>query len=176
MEDGKMNKAHQVKLAAMLLALTWGVSSKAEAGCGGNSSCGMSNNNVQQAADKQTNLVQYTCPMHPEVVSNLAGNCPKCGMNLIKVEGKAAEKSDANSDMAAQCRQLTAEFKGLQDHFDTMMKLTDVDDLAPAMIKHSEMMDQFAKHLEKHLEMCRQMSSGASGQKPDDTVTSIHKH
>ncbi|MEK7812320.1 MAG: heavy metal-binding domain-containing protein [Candidatus Desantisbacteria bacterium] len=27
---------------------------------------------------------QYTCPMHPEVISDKPGNCPKCGMNLVK--------------------------------------------------------------------------------------------
>lgn len=26
--------------------------------------------------------VEYTCPMHPEVVQNEPGQCPKCGMNL----------------------------------------------------------------------------------------------
>lgn len=25
---------------------------------------------------------QYTCPMHPEVVQDKPGKCPKCGMNL----------------------------------------------------------------------------------------------
>lgn len=24
----------------------------------------------------------YTCPMHPEVVSDKAGTCPECGMDL----------------------------------------------------------------------------------------------
>lgn len=24
----------------------------------------------------------YICPMHPDVVSNERGKCPKCGMNL----------------------------------------------------------------------------------------------
>lgn len=30
--------------------------------------------------------VVYTCPMHPEVVSEGPGKCPKCGMNLVKKE------------------------------------------------------------------------------------------
>src|SRR5260221_12183221 len=28
------------------------------------------------------NAAKYTCPMHPEVVSDQPGNCPKCGMTL----------------------------------------------------------------------------------------------
>jgi len=27
---------------------------------------------------------QYACPMHPEVISDKPGKCPKCGMNLEK--------------------------------------------------------------------------------------------
>ena len=27
--------------------------------------------------------MQYTCPMHPEVVQENPGNCPKCGMKLV---------------------------------------------------------------------------------------------
>ena len=35
---------------------------------------------------------QYTCPHHPEVVSDKAGKCPKCGMDLVpkKTESKQA--------------------------------------------------------------------------------------
>ena len=27
---------------------------------------------------------QYTCSMHPEVVQDKPGNCPKCGMKLVE--------------------------------------------------------------------------------------------
>jgi Cu+-exporting ATPase len=36
--------------------------------------------------------VEYTCPMHPEVVSDRPGACPKCGMAL---EPRVADLSDA---------------------------------------------------------------------------------
>ena len=36
---------------------------------------------------------KYTCPMHPEVVMNKPGKCPKCGMALVKMKpGKKASK------------------------------------------------------------------------------------
>jgi rubrerythrin len=30
----------------------------------------------------------YTCPMHPEVISDQPGKCPKCEMDLVPVEPK----------------------------------------------------------------------------------------
>jgi hypothetical protein len=40
------------------------------------------NQNTNQAA--QQHVVQYTCPMHPEVVQDKPGKCPKCGMDLVE--------------------------------------------------------------------------------------------
>ncbi len=37
----------------------------------------------------------YTCPMHPEIVSNSPGNCPKCGMALEPKEPEAAEEKNS---------------------------------------------------------------------------------
>ena len=35
----------------------------------------------------------YTCPMHPEIRTDKPGNCPKCGMTLVKEKPKAVKKS-----------------------------------------------------------------------------------
>jgi Cu2+-exporting ATPase len=43
---------------------------------------------------------KYTCPMHPEIVQDKPGKCPKCGMNLVPVKDEAAKSmSHAHHDM-----------------------------------------------------------------------------
>lgn len=36
------------------------------------------------AAKTKAVKVLYTCKMHPEVISDKPGKCPKCGMTLVK--------------------------------------------------------------------------------------------
>lgn len=48
----------------------------------------------QQKKNVMANVV-YTCPMHPEVLKDKPGKCPKCGMNLVKKE--APKKAVSNS-------------------------------------------------------------------------------
>lgn len=35
-----------------------------------------------------TAKVQYTCTMHPEVITDKPGKCPKCGMTLVEKKAK----------------------------------------------------------------------------------------
>ena len=41
---------------------------------------------------KQNDSLLYTCSMHPEIQSNQKGNCPKCGMTLIKKDTRSINK------------------------------------------------------------------------------------
>jgi Heavy metal binding domain len=40
------------------------------------------------AASEQQQIQKYTCLMHPEVVMDHPGNCPKCGMKLVPLKEK----------------------------------------------------------------------------------------
>ena len=52
----------------------------------------MSPADVQQA-------VTYTCPMHPEIHADKPGNCPKCGMPLVKEKVKNNSGNPETMDM-----------------------------------------------------------------------------
>ena len=36
------------------------------------------------SASSSASAQKYTCSMHPEVVADSAGKCPKCGMELVE--------------------------------------------------------------------------------------------
>ena len=38
--------------------------------------------------------VEYTCPMHPEIVRNEPGNCPICGMDLVPIMAQKDNKEE----------------------------------------------------------------------------------
>jgi hypothetical protein len=45
---------------------------------------------------EQDSTQKYTCTMHPEVVMDHPGNCPKCGMKLVPIN--KSKRSTSNSD------------------------------------------------------------------------------
>lgn len=56
---------------------------------------------------KEASKVEYTCSMHPEVISNKPGTCPKCGMELVvkeaKVEYTCTMHPEVVSDKPGKC-------------------------------------------------------------------------
>ncbi len=50
-------------------------------------------NDMQNMAGMQKQATAtYTCPMHPDIHADKPGNCPKCGMKLVKEKPKAIKK------------------------------------------------------------------------------------
>jgi len=47
-------------------------------------SCGSKTGKEKQSETKEIASVQYTCPMHSEVISDKPGDCPTCGMALVE--------------------------------------------------------------------------------------------
>lgn len=41
---------------------------------------------MQQNHEHENEVVEYTCPMHPEIIRDKPGQCPICGMDLVKKE------------------------------------------------------------------------------------------
>jgi hypothetical protein len=61
------------RLNVMLISIALGFGGVAFAGC--------SSDHVGSKAEK---AAKYTCPMHPELVKDKPGDCPKCGMKLVE--------------------------------------------------------------------------------------------
>jgi len=57
--------------------------------------CGMHLVQEQTVAQK----VQYTCPMHPEIIRDAPGSCPICGMNLVPMQPSNSDENKVYDDL-----------------------------------------------------------------------------
>jgi hypothetical protein len=63
-----------------------------------------SDTSLVKDANQKIAIEKYTCPMHPEVISDKPGKCPKCGMTLVKVKStpniKKSHKMQKDTSMS----------------------------------------------------------------------------
>ncbi|MEO6330043.1 MAG: multicopper oxidase domain-containing protein, partial [Ginsengibacter sp.] len=76
--------------------------------------------------------VTYTCPMHPEIHSGKPGNCPKCGMKLVKEKPKPVKKpvmqQHDNMHMQKDTAMKSMNMDDMKVHGDTSkQKMMDMD-------------------------------------------------
>ena len=53
---------------------------------------------IRKGTHHSTAAKKYTCSMHPEVVSDKPGKCPKCGMDLVLMKSKTTKTKKTTSD------------------------------------------------------------------------------
>ena len=58
--------------------------------------CGM---NLEKLPEVSAKKVQYTCPMHPEIIRNAPGSCPICGMDLVPKEPALDEENKTYKEL-----------------------------------------------------------------------------
>src|SRR2546423_3697566 len=82
----------QKRISILIITFTLAISAAAQVGAIDLNRPGSEHNYEQEHEKKQ----KYTCPMHPEVITDHPGDCPKCGMTLVPKEEK--KHSTLNSD------------------------------------------------------------------------------
>src|SRR6266513_520164 len=58
----------------------------------------------------------YTCLMHPEVITNRPGNCPKCGMTLVPKEQKKRPTSNVQRPTPNHQSHLSHQSHSVHEH------------------------------------------------------------
>ena len=63
--------------------------------------CGMG---LVKAPDLTVSKTLYTCPMHPEVISETKGSCPICGMDLVPMNPTDTEDQKTYKDLVKKMK------------------------------------------------------------------------
>ena len=64
--------------------------------------CGM--DLIEEVSLSTASDVEYTCPMHPEVIKNEPGSCPICGMDLIPLEPSESEEEKTYNSLVKKMK------------------------------------------------------------------------
>ena len=104
------------------------------------------------AASEQEKMQKYTCLMHPEVITDHPGNCPKCGMKLVPTK-KKKRRTPINREQAPNSDKSRAGVQRSTSNSDHLMH----DGAEMAMSHHDhggqEMHTPSHENHEMHMEM-----------------------
>jgi Cu(I)/Ag(I) efflux system membrane fusion protein len=84
-----MNMKNRNSIILKLFFFGFAIASLSFTGCKSNS------DNKKNSANADTVEI-YTCPMHPQIIRHEPGNCPLCGMPLVKKENASREISEVD--------------------------------------------------------------------------------
>src|ERR1043166_9969570 len=83
---------------------------------------------------EQETRQRYTCRMHPEVITDHPGNCPKCGMKLVpKAEDKRPTSNSAHTMHDANGMEMPQHEHGGHDHEAMQMEMQSSTNIADPM-------------------------------------------
>jgi heavy metal-binding protein len=128
----------------------------------------LSHANSQHDYEQEQEKQKYTCPMHPEVVANHPGNCPKCGMKLVP---KTQEKrlTPINREQAHNTQHSTSNHSRHPQHQthqtqdSSGMAMPHHDNSANAMHPPSHEMHEMHMEMRSTIDLADPMSREGSG-------------
>ncbi len=78
---------------------------------------------LQSCSNKEQLAEQYTCPMHPTVISDKQGSCPVCGMDLVRKARQGEEvqiTEDLNKLLPSTNEAIVSSIKSIKGEFKSM--------------------------------------------------------
>ena len=111
---------------------------------------------------------KYTCPMHPEVVTEHPGNCPKCGMKLVPLKEKKrathnSDKSRAGAQHSTSNDSRHPQHQSHQTHDSSGMAMPHHDNSANAMHPPSHESHEMHMEMRSTIDLADPMSREGSG-------------
>ena len=105
----------------------------------------------EQEHNRTHSKQKYTCPMHPQVVTDHPGICPKCGMKLVPKKGDANAKARSETRESHDMQNMDADHAVHQHHGDETM---------PNESHQMHSMQGHEPHAMSHTQMSMQSSVG----------------
>jgi len=110
---------------------------------------------------EQEKKQKYTCTMHPEVVMDHPGNCPKCGMKLVPV--KQEKRRTSNSDKSRAGVQRSTSSSDHMMHDGTEMAMSHHHDGGHEMRARSHEGYEMHMEMRSSIDLAEPMSREGSG-------------